>query len=106
MGRVRFLYHRARSAVYWAASPADRQRVHRALAASIDPHADPHRLAWHLAHACAALDEDVASAIEEVADSAGNRGGLAASAMFHEQRRHADARRGSPGQPRLGRGPR
>ena len=83
-GRVRFLCHRARSAVYWAASPADRQRVHRALAASIDPHAEPHRLAWHLAHACAALDEDVASAIEEVADSAGNRGGLAASAMLHE----------------------
>jgi len=83
-GRVRFLHHRARSAVYWAASSADRQRIHRALAASIDPYAEPHRLAWHLAHASAALDEDVASAIEEVAESAGNRGGLAASAMFHE----------------------
>jgi DNA-binding CsgD family transcriptional regulator len=83
-GRVQFLHHRARSAVYWAASPADRQRVHRALAASTDPHADPHRLAWHLAHASAALDEDVASVIEEVAGSAGNRGGLAASAMFYE----------------------
>jgi len=83
-GRVRFLHHRARSAVYWTASPADRQRVHRALAASIDPHAEPHRLAWHLAHASAALDEDVASAIEEMAESAGNLGGVAASAMFHE----------------------
>ncbi len=83
-GRVQFLHHRARSAVYWTASPADRQRAHRALAASIDPHAEPHRLAWHLAHASAALDEDVAAAIEEVADGAGNRGGLAASAMFRE----------------------
>ena len=83
-GRVRFLHHQARSAVYWAASPADRQCVHRALAASIDPYAEPHRLAWHLAHASAAPDEDVASAIEEVAESAGERGGLAASAMFHE----------------------
>ncbi len=83
-GRVRFLHHRARSAVYWAASPADRQRVHRAIAAAIDPHADPQRVAWHLAHASSALDENVASAIEEVADSAGNRGGLAASAVFHE----------------------
>jgi AAA ATPase domain len=36
-GRVRFLHHRARSAVYWAASPADRQHVHRALAAATDP---------------------------------------------------------------------
>jgi DNA-binding CsgD family transcriptional regulator len=85
MGRARFLQHRARSAVYWAASPADRQRVHRALATAIDPHADPQRLAWHLAHASAALDEDVASAIAEAASSAGNRGGLAASAVFHEQ---------------------
>ncbi len=83
-GRVQFRNRRARSAVYWTASPADRQRVHRALAASIDPHAEPHRLAWHLAHASATLDEDVAAAIEEVADSAGSLGGLAASAMFHE----------------------
>jgi hypothetical protein len=67
--------------VYWAASPADQQRV---LAAAIDPHADPHRLAWHLAHASSALDEDVAFAIEEVASSVGNPGGLAASAVFHE----------------------
>ncbi len=84
-GRVRFLHHRARSAMYWAASPADRQRVHRALAAATDPHAEPHRLAWHLAHASAALDEDVALAIEDVAGRAGQRGGLAASAVFHEQ---------------------
>lgn len=41
-------------------------------------------MAWHLAHASSALDENVASAIEEVADSAGNRGGLAASAVFRE----------------------
>lgn len=84
IGRVRFLHHRARSAVYWAASPADRRRAHRALAAATDPHADPHRLAWHLAHASAALDEDVALAIEEVAGSAGQRGGLAACAVFRE----------------------
>jgi DNA-binding CsgD family transcriptional regulator len=84
IGRVRFRHHRARSAVYWAASPADRRDVHRALAAAIDPHADPQRLAWHLAHASAALNEDVAFVIEEVADSVGNRGGLAASAVFHE----------------------
>jgi DNA-binding CsgD family transcriptional regulator len=84
IGRVRFLRHRARSAVYWAASSADRQRAHRALAAVTDPHGDPHRLAWHLAHASSALDEDVASALEEVAGSVGNRGGLTASAVFHE----------------------
>jgi DNA-binding CsgD family transcriptional regulator len=84
IGRVRFRHHRARSAVYWAASPADRQRAHRALAAATDPHADPHRLAWHLAHASSALDEDVAAAIEEVAGSAGKRGGVAASAVFRE----------------------
>jgi DNA-binding CsgD family transcriptional regulator len=83
-GRVRFLHHRARSAMYWAATPADRQRVHRALAAATDPHADPQRLAWHLAYASAALDEDVALAIEEVAGRAGQRGGLAASAVFRE----------------------
>lgn len=91
--RVRFRHHRARSAVYWAASSADRRRVHRALAAAIDPHADPYRLAWHLAHASAALDEDVAFAIEEVAGSVGKRGGLAASAVFHE---HAAMRTPDP----------
>jgi len=83
-GRVRFLHHRARSVAYWAASPTDRQLAHRALAASVDPYAEPHRLAWHLAHASTALDEDVASAIEDAAESAGNRGGVAASAMFYE----------------------
>ena len=94
-GRVRFLHQRARSAVYWAASQADRQRVHRALAAAIDPRADPHRLAWHRAHGGATLDEDVALAIEEVAGSAEKSGGLAASAVFHEHaaRRTPDAAR-------------
>lgn len=83
-GRVRFLHDRARSAVYWAASRADRERVHRALATAVDPHADPYRLAWHLAHASSARDEDVAAALARAAGGVENQGGLAASAVFHE----------------------
>lgn len=83
--RVNFRHPLARSAAYRAASPADRQRAHRALAQVIDPKFDPARRAWHRAYGSAGPDDEIAAELEKCAAQAQARGGLAAAAAFLEK---------------------
>jgi len=80
--RVSFRHPLVRSAVYSAASPADRRRVHRALASVCmgEPSRDMH--AWHLGAGAADPDEAVAGELEASALRARRRGGYVAESSF------------------------
>src|SRR4051812_12699313 len=83
--QVRFRHPLVRSAAYRAATLADRRVVHGALAAATDPETDPHRRAWHRAHAAIAPDEEVAGELIDSASRAQGRGGIAAAAALLER---------------------
>ena len=83
--RVRFFHPLVRSAVFRAASAQERRAAHGLLAAATDAAADPGQRAWHRAQAAPGPDDQVASELEDSAELARARGGVAAAAAFLER---------------------
>jgi DNA-binding CsgD family transcriptional regulator len=84
--RLKFRHPLVRSAVYSAATSADRRAAHRALAAALE--GDPEqadRRAWHLAAAAIEPDETIANALREAAERAQSRAAFVAAASALER---------------------
>jgi DNA-binding CsgD family transcriptional regulator len=74
-----------RSAVYQAATGAQRRQVHRALAEALSGHGDPDREAWHRASAAEGPDPAVVRALEGAGSRAQRRGGHVAALAAYER---------------------
>ncbi|MFI9593765.1 LuxR C-terminal-related transcriptional regulator [Nonomuraea sp. NPDC052265] len=83
--RVRFRHPLVRSAIYRLASETDRRRAHHVLAQAFDVDGHHDRRTWHLAQAAPHADEQLALHLEQEADNARRRGGVAAAAAFLER---------------------
>ena len=79
---VRFRHPLVRAAVYNGMPAVDRHRAHEALAVVADEHGRADLAVWHAAAATVGTDELVAARMEQVADSAGGRGGTASRAQL------------------------
>ncbi|MFF8596703.1 AAA family ATPase [Streptomyces sp. NPDC015220] len=88
---ISFRHPLVRSAVYHAASFAERRGAHLALAELLRE--EPDRRAWHLAAATVRPDQEVSAALQQTADRARRRGGFAAAAAAQERAAELSPRR-------------
>lgn len=84
-GELELRHPLVRSAVYNAATSSRRRRVHAAIAEAMSAAQDLERRVWHRAAAAEDPDEDVAAALEAVAERAGQRGGQEAASAAAER---------------------
>jgi DNA-binding CsgD family transcriptional regulator len=80
-GRIGFAHPLLASGVYSGAAEHERRSVHQRLARVVP---DPEQRAWHLAHATARADEDVATTLERAAAGAAARGAPETAAELAE----------------------
>jgi DNA-binding CsgD family transcriptional regulator/tetratricopeptide (TPR) repeat protein len=74
-----------RSAIYQAASAADRRAAHAALAHALGGSGEPDRETWHRAHAAAGPDDALVADLAGVGDRALRRGGYVAALAAYER---------------------
>lgn len=74
-----------RSAIYQAATRAERGDVHRALAAALDSLRDSDRATWHRAAAADGPDPELATALDDVGVRAQRRGAYRVAADAYER---------------------
>jgi DNA-binding CsgD family transcriptional regulator len=84
-GEIRFRHPLVRSAVYEAASFAERQVVHQALVNALDESRYADRRVWHRAASTLGTDDGLADALEQSAEAAVRRGGHVAAAAALER---------------------
>ena len=82
-GRIRFRHPLIRAAVHHRASDADRRRVHAAWADVLA--GQPDRGLWHRAAGATGRDDEIADALERMADRERDRGALAAANVVRER---------------------
>jgi DNA-binding CsgD family transcriptional regulator len=84
-GAVVLRHPLVRSAVYAGSTTSARQAAHRALAEVLRASGDADRRTWHRALATTGFDDDIACALDEVAERAGRRGGHEAASSAAER---------------------